>query len=387
MISRNPMDIDIGSPGGANEVVGVAGILGDSSAMRRLRELVLKVARSTARAVLVTGESGTGKGLVARAIHAASDRSDLPFVTITCSAIPDHLLESELFGHEAGAFTDGRKRKEGLLESAEGGSVFLDEIGDMAPPLQAKLLGVLEERRFRRVGGVKEIPIDVRVISATHRDLPQMVLEQAFREDLLHRLSVVPIRVPALREHTEDIPELATRFLREIGRDQGRTMTLAPSALKLLQSRDWSGNVRELRNALERAVVFGAETQLGAGDFEWSAGELRSSTHLPAKGLDVELLIDDLVREAMARTDGNQSAAARLLRMTRNQIRYRLEKMGDLAPPRARRSSGLAAPVLPCPRHRGPLQDDAIRGRGGRGVDLPERRAALGADMGRGAVS
>jgi len=304
--------------------------------MRALKDATMRIARSSARAILITGESGTGKGLVARAMHAASPRASHPFVAITCSAIPEHLLESELFGHEAGAFTDGRKRKVGLLESADGGTLFLDEIGDMAPVLQAKLLGVLEERRYRRVGGVKEMPVDIRVISATHQDLRAMVGDGRFREDLLHRLCVVPLRVPTLRERKEDIPRLAAHFIRDLCKDLDHVKRVRPDAMKRLQARAWPGNVRELRNALERAVVLSDASFLEKEDFECGLATVEPVCPLPADGLDVEALVDDLVLAALERTGGNQSAAARLLRMTRNQIRYRLEKLGVLTPSKGR---------------------------------------------------
>lgn len=324
-------------------------IVGESPAMRALRETVRKIGQSSARAVLITGESGTGKGLVARAIHAASERSARPFVPITCSAIPEHLLESELFGHEAGAFTDGKKRKVGLLESADGGTVFLDEIGDMAPLLQAKLLGILEERKLRRIGGLTEVPVDIRVISATHRDLRALVDQGEFREDLLHRLCVVPVRVPSLRERPDDIPLLAAHFVSQLCGEIGAAKRIEPRVLELLEARDWPGNVRELRNALERAVVFSTSPVLKPDDFEWRMDSLRPTVTLPAGGLDIETVIDDLVRAAMERTQSNQSAAARLLGMTRNQIRYRLEKMGVL-PASGHRPPPDGEPGRPRPR-------------------------------------
>ena len=281
--------------------------------------------------MLLEGESGTGKGLVARAIHAASARATKPFVSITCSAMPEQLLESELFGHESGAFTDARKRKIGLLEAAEGGTLFLDEIGDMAPPLQAKLLGVLEERRFRRVGGLQETDVDVRVVSATNRDLRALVGEGRFREDLLYRLRVVPMRIPPLRDRPDDIPLLAQHFAEEISRGWRReAVRISPAGLEALRRRPWPGNVRELRNAIERAVILASGPELVAGDFTEEAGATRSPFDLPAEGVRVEDLLDDLVRQALDRTKGNQSASARLLGLSRDQIRYRMQRLGML---------------------------------------------------------
>ncbi|MDF1700488.1 MAG: sigma-54 dependent transcriptional regulator [Planctomycetota bacterium] len=311
---------------------GAAAFLGVSAAAEQVRATIRQVAASPARSILLQGESGTGKGLVARAIHEASDRADRAFVPITCSAVPDNLLESELFGHEPGAFTDARKRKMGLLEAADGGTLFLDEIGDMPAGLQAKLLGVLEERRFRRVGGLKEIEVDVRVVSATHRNLEAMVKEGQFRADLLYRLRVIPIHIPPLRERPDDIPILAQHFVSELAAGWGRpTMGITEDAKTALQARAWPGNVRELRNALERAVILatGGEVDAKAVGAEEPGSEGQSLV-LPAQGLNVETVMDDLVRTALDRSSGNQSAAARLLGMSRDQVRYRMQKMGLL---------------------------------------------------------
>jgi len=311
---------------------GAASFLGGSRAARELRDTIRQVAASPARAILLQGESGTGKGLVARALHAESDRAERPFVSLTCSAVPDTLLESELFGHEPGAFTDARKRKIGLLEAADHGTLFLDEIGDMPPKLQAKLLGVLEERRFRRVGGVKELGVDVRIVSATHRDLAALVREGLFREDLLYRLRVIPIEIPPLRARREDIPELVEHFARELAAEWGRPpLRVTPEALGALSARPWRGNVRELRNAVERAVILAQGDVLDANAFHAEAGAADDPPQvLPAEGVNIEQVIDDLVRMALERTSGNQSSAARLLGLTRDQVRYRMQKMGML---------------------------------------------------------
>src|SRR5262245_26977587 len=255
---------------------GADALIGASPPAVALRDQIRRVAQSPARAVLLEGESGTGKGLVARMIHAESPRSGRPFVSITCSAMPEPLLESELFGHEPGAFTDARKRKIGLVEAAEGGTLLLDEIGDMAPPLQAKLLGILEERRFRRLGGLREIDSDVRVVSATHRDLRALVKTGGFRDDLLYRLRVVPLRIPPLRERPEDVPVLAEHFARQIAADWGRpALRVSAAALAALGRRQWPGNVRELRNAVERAVILAAGDELDAAAFSEEAGPAR----------------------------------------------------------------------------------------------------------------
>ena len=310
---------------------GASAFLGSSKAAGEVREMIQRIGQSPARAVLLEGESGVGKGLVARAIHEESDRRDKPFVSLTCSAVPEHLLESELFGHEAGAFTDARKKKMGLLEAADGGTLFLDEIGDMPGGLQAKLLGVLEERTFRPVGGLRAIKVDLRVISATHRDLATMVREGSFREDLFYRLRVVPFLIPPLRDRVDDIPFLAQRFAEEIASGWGRpALALGDDARAALQRRNWPGNVRELRNSIERAVILARGDTLRADDFVDSSAPIPGTVVLPPDGLDIDRLIDELVERALERTGGNQSSAARLLGMSRDQIRYRMQKMGLL---------------------------------------------------------
>jgi DNA-binding NtrC family response regulator len=311
---------------------GARAFLGVSLAADRVRELIRRVAASPARAILVHGESGSGKGVVARAIHEESPRAERSFVPITCSAVPDNLLESELFGHEPGAFTDARKRKMGLLEAADKGTMFLDEIGDMPEGLQAKLLGVLEEHKFRRIGGLKEIEVDVRVVSATHRDLDELVKSGRFREDLLYRLRVIPIEIPPLRDRPEDIPILAAHFAREIAAGWGRKAPqIADDAMDVLRHRAWPGNVRELRNAIERAVILAKDEVLDVATLgEEPAPQHAENVPFPDEGVSVEGLIDDMVRRALERTAGNQSAAARLLGMSRDQVRYRMQKLGLL---------------------------------------------------------
>jgi DNA-binding NtrC family response regulator len=309
---------------------GAGAFVGESEAAKLIREQVRRISQSPARAVLLEGESGTGKGLVARAIHEESPRAARPFVSITCSAMPEALLESELFGHEPGAFTDARRRKMGLIEAAEGGTLFLDEIGDMAGPLQAKLLGVLEDRRFRRLGGVQETDVDVRVISATHRDLKALARDGKFREDLLYRLRVVPMRIPPLRARGEDIALLARQFVEQIAVGWGRpAMKITDDAVASLERRPWPGNVRELRNVIERAVILAHGEEITPVDVrEEGVAEVGAGFVLPAEGVDVEALVDDLARQALDRTAGNQSAAARLLHLSRDQVRYRMQRWG-----------------------------------------------------------
>jgi DNA-binding NtrC family response regulator len=309
-------------------------LVGRSMAMHEIAELVRKVARSQASTVLLRGESGTGKDLIAKAIHFESTRASEPFMNITCTALQDTLLESELFGHEKGAFTDAKARKEGLFELAHGGTVFLDEIGDMSPHLQAKLLRVLEEKSFRRIGGIQDLHVDVRVIASTHAPLEKAISEQRFREDLYYRLNVITIDIPPLRERREDIPVLAEHFLRHFSgefRNGGRT--LAPEALRKLEGHDWPGNVRELKNVIERAVLLGAgpvvqEQDIALERHRSGVGPAVDPLSLPAGGVRFGDLEREMVRQALVRAAGNQTKAGELLGMSRDQIRYRIQKFG-----------------------------------------------------------
>jgi two-component system, NtrC family, response regulator AtoC len=306
-------------------------LIGASGVITTLRRLLAKVARNPTTTVLITGESGSGKDLVAKVIHYNSDRAARPFMNITCSALAEPLLESELFGHERGAFTDARAHKAGLLEVANGGTVFLDEIGEMVPALQAKLLRFLEERSFRHVGGERDVHVDVRVIAATNRHLDEDVASGRFRRDLFYRLNVVPIAVPPLRTYAEDIPLLVQHFVDEYNVTLNKHITGAtPAASALLQRYPWPGNVRELRNVLERAMLLTDGTRLDVQDF---ASLINTATtvgdfRLPAAGIDFEQLERSLVLQALERTGWNQTRAAVLLGMNRDQIRYRVEKFG-----------------------------------------------------------
>ena len=306
-------------------------IVGTSKVMDDLRAHVAKVAATPASTVLITGESGTGKDLVAKVIHYASDRASRPFMNITCSALPEHLLESELFGHERGAFTDARMQKRGLLESADGGTVFLDEISEMVPALQAKLLRFLEEKSFKRVGGAADIRVDVRVVAATNRQLDDEVAKGRFRSDLFYRLNVLPIPLPALRDHTEDVPIIAAFFIDSFNAEFKRRIEgLTPAAAVMLQSYVWPGNVRELRNVVERGMLLCEGKQLDVRDFAALTGPGRAAdgVELPAAGLNLEEVERSLVLQALKRASGNQTKAAALLGMNRDQIRYRIEKFG-----------------------------------------------------------
>ena len=306
-------------------------VVGASPAITALRHLVARVAISPASTVLLTGESGTGKDLVAKVIHYASDRSSKPFMNITCSALPEQLLESELFGHERGAFTDARMQKKGLLETADGGTVFLDEIGEMAPGLQAKLLRFLEEKSFKRVGGSSDIRVDVRIVAATNRDLEKEVEKHQFRTDLFFRLNVLPISMPPLRAHAEDIPLLVEYFIDSFNTEfRKRVLGATPAAYALLQSYGWPGNVRELRNVIERAMLLSDGDRLDARDFSAMAKAVSAGNEfeLPATGVDLEQLERSLLIQALRRCHGNQTRAGGLLGLNRDQIRYRIEKFG-----------------------------------------------------------
>ena len=309
---------------------GIERLVGESEAMVGVRAMLRKVAISPASTVLLTGESGTGKDLAAKVIHYASDRAARPFMNITCSALPEALLESELFGHERGAFTGADRQKRGLLETADGGTVFLDEIGEMMPMLQAKLLRFLEERAFKRVGGAVDIRVQVRVIAATNRDLEDEVKRGRFREDLFYRLNVMPIVMPALRQRSDDIPRLIAYYVDSYNTEfRKRIRRVAPSAMDRLKAYPWPGNVRELRNAVERAMLLAEGDELTLDHFpvvEKRTGDLNESVELPASGIDLEQLERSLVIQALQRSGWNQTRAAALLGVNRDQIRYRIEK-------------------------------------------------------------
>jgi DNA-binding NtrC family response regulator len=310
-------------------------IIGESAAMHGAKALIRKIAGSPGSTVLITGESGTGKDLVAKVIHYSGTRAARPFLNITCSALPESLLESELFGHERGAFTDARAQKRGLLEQADEGTVFLDEIGEMTPALQAKILRFLEERTFRRVGGASDIHVNVRVIAATNRDLEERVREAKFRDDLYYRLNVLRIEMPPLRARQGDVPLLAQYFVESFAREFKRPVRgLSQATEALLTNYGWPGNVRELRNLIERAVLLSSEDTLQPSDFDSLQAPRRvtGSTHggfeLPAQGVNLEDVEKSLVIQALQRAEGNQTRAAALLGVHRDQIRYRIEKFG-----------------------------------------------------------
>ncbi len=305
-------------------------IVGDSDIMIGVRALLQKIASSPASTVLLTGESGTGKDLAAKVIHYASDRASRPFMNITCSALPETLLESELFGHERGAFTGADRQKRGLLESADGGTVFLDEIGEMVPLLQAKLLRFLEEKTFKRVGGSTDLHVDVRVIAATNKNLEDEVRQGKFREDLYYRLNVLPVALPPLRQRPGDIPALVNYYVDGFNKEfRKRIRRVAPDAMERLRAYGWPGNVRELRNAVERAMLLVEGEELTLDQFPMAGGRpgrLSEGVDLPAGGIDLEQLERSLVVQALERSSWNQTKAAALLGLNRDQIRYRIEK-------------------------------------------------------------
>ena len=305
-------------------------IVGDSPAVVAMKALLRKVATSPASTVLLTGESGTGKDLAAKVIHYNSTRASRPFMNITCSALPEALMESELFGHERGAFTGADRQKRGLFETADGGTVFLDEIGEMVPGLQAKLLRFLEEKAFKRVGGASDIHVDVRVISATNRNLRDEVKEGRFREDLFYRLNVLLIPLPPLRERADDIPRLVSFYVDTYSTEfKKRVRPIAPEVMRQLQAYSWPGNIRELRNAVERAMLLAEGDTLKTEDFAVGAAgsaRLGDGVELPPGGIHLDELERSLVVQALERTGWNQTKAAALLGLNRDQIRYRVEK-------------------------------------------------------------
>jgi len=310
-------------------------VVAESAAMREVISFVRKVAVSEAATILLEGENGTGKDLIAKTLHYESPRQAEPFIAINCAAIPETLLESELFGYEKGAFTDARAQKRGLFELADRGTLFLDEIGEIPLTLQAKLLRVLEEQSFRRLGGLKDIRVDVRFIAATNKNLREAVREGAFRQDLYFRLNVIQILIPPLRERKEDILPLAEFFIEHYNRKFKRHIEgVAPEAERLLLQHDWPGNVRELRNAIERAMILEESSRitpaslpisLGKGE-QRSAGGAPAAPPIPEEGLSLAESERQLLLRALEKTNGNQTQAARLLRITRDTLRYKMKK-------------------------------------------------------------
>lgn len=315
-------------------------IVGRSRAMRDVLELVARVA-SARTTVLITGESGTGKERIARALHAGSDRREQPFLVVNCGALPEALMESELFGHEKGAFTGAAARHQGLFREADGGTLLLDEVAELPPSLQVKLLRVLQERRVRPVGATHEAPVDVRLLAATNRDVEAAVAEGRLRQDLYYRLNVIRIALPSLRERRDDIPQLAERFLRRYAEEMGKDVVgFSADALRALTGYGYPGNVRELENVIERAVALATSRAIGLGDLPPElAGAAAAPSHtlleLPDAGCELEAVLHEVERRllvaALERTGGVRTAAARLLGISFRSLRYRLGKhsLGD----------------------------------------------------------
>jgi DNA-binding NtrC family response regulator len=317
---------------------GVPNMIGNSKHMKNILAMMDKVSKSEASTVLIQGESGTGKELVAKWIHYNSNRADRPFVAINCAAVPATLLESELFGHEKGAFTDAKSTKKGLFELADGGTIFLDEIGDMEIGMQAKLLRFLEDRTFRRIGGSKIISVDIRIVSATNKDLLKAIEEKSFRNDLYYRLQVIPIFLPPLRERKEDIISLANFFVETYNKEFNKHVKgISGMAEKMLTDYNWPGNIRELKNVIERAIILGNDDTLLLEHLPLEiiakstpSGAPATSLKLPPEGVDIEEVEKELIRQALDSSDWNQSKAAKKLNLGIDAFRYRMKKFGFL---------------------------------------------------------
>jgi len=342
----------------AKQRAGFEEIIGESERMIEVIDLARRVAAGDTTSIMVTGECGTGKGALAKAIHLASPRREGPFIEVNCAAIPRNLLESEFFGHEAGAFTDAKEEKMGLFECAHGGTIFLDEVGEIDYSLQAKLLKFLDARVIWRVGGTRFLPVDVRVISATNRDLKTAVEEKRFREDLFYRLNVIELRIPPLRERIADIRPIALAYARQFaGRMNKGGIRLSEAAIEALERYAWPGNVRELINVIERAVLLNVTGTIAPGEFPL-AREERATTlpikeeegriviNLPSGGVALEAVEEALIAAALARSQGNITGAARLLRVGRGTLRYKMKKFGIESPDAKKKlQSGSIEPV------------------------------------------
>ncbi len=312
-------------------------LVGKSPAMKSVLELVRRIA-DTKTTVLITGESGTGKERIARAIHQTSSRRDAPFLVVNCGALPENLMESELFGHEKGAFTGATGKHSGIFREAEGGTVLLDEVGELPAPLQVKLLRVLQERRVRPVGSTQEVSVDVRVLAATNRDVEEDVRAGAFRQDLYYRLNVIRIELPPLRDRRLDVPEMIERFISRFSSEMGKDVqSLTPDALRALERYSFPGNVRELENMMERAVALAGARAIGLGDLPNEVSGMAASQgpgllSLPEDGCNLDEVLGEVERrlllQAMDRTGGVRKSAASLLGITFRSMRYRLAKHG-----------------------------------------------------------
>ena len=322
-----------------SEQFSLVNIIGSDPKIKEVMAMIEKVAKSETTTVLITGESGTGKELVAKSIHQSSVRAGELFMAINCAALPETLLESELMGHEKGAFTDAKIMKKGLFEEADGGTLFLDEIGEMAIGMQAKILRVLEEKTLRRIGGTKDIPVDVRIISATNKDLLKSIEEGTFRKDLYYRLQVIPINLPSLRERKGDIMKLAKHFIEHFNREFHKNVKeVSKIAEKFLTEYSWPGNIRELKNVMERAIILEDEETLLVEHLPLEIVAMgsakpmvaNSSFQLPPEGISLESVEQELIRQALDLTKGNQSKAAKKLGLGIDAFRYRMKKFGLL---------------------------------------------------------
>jgi two-component system response regulator AtoC len=319
---------------------GFDNIVAVSQEMERVLQIAKKIAQSDAATVLVQGESGTGKEVIAHALHDWSRREAMPFIIVNCANFPEQMLENELCGHEKGAFTDAKEVKKGLLEVADGGTLFLDEIGDMGLSLQGKILRLVEQKTFRRIGGLKDLQVDVRIVTATNKDLLKLKEEGKFREDLFYRVNVASIRIPPLRERRDDILPLTKYFVQKYNEEFHKNVQkISKGVENFLQSYDWHGNVRELKNVIERAMILGeGDTLLMEhlpieilGQASKQGGVIEG-IRIPPEGISMEKVEEALVRQALKMTNGNQTKAAKLLDISRDALRYRMQKFGIMEP-------------------------------------------------------
>ena len=319
---------------------GFDSLVGTSSAIREVASLLEKLSKCDPKMVLITGETGTGKGLAAKVLHYNGSRADKPFLEMNCAAIPENLLESELFGYEAGSFTDAKKARSGILEDADGGTILLDEIGDMSLNLQAKLIKVVEERKFRRLGGKKDVRVDLQIIAATNKDLREEVKKNLFRQDLYHRLNVISFEMPCLRGRKEDIPLLTWHFVQFFNTDINRDIrTIPDEILNSLIHYDWPGNVRELRSTIEKAMILSEGEVLNSAYISIDSKEREIGVRTDGNKMTLEISLDgsslddieqSIVRKTLENNDWNQTRTAKILKMNRQNLRYRMKKMGIL---------------------------------------------------------
>jgi len=319
---------------------GFDSLVGTSATIRGVASLLEKLSTCDPKMVLITGETGTGKGLAAKVLHYNGKRADKPFLEMNCAAIPENLLESELFGYEAGSFTDAKKARSGILEDADGGTILLDEIGDMSLNLQAKLVKVVEERKFRRLGGKKDIKVDLQIVAATNKDLAEEVNNNRFRQDLYHRLDVISFEMPTLRERKEDIPLITKHFVEFFNRDINRNIkTIPDDILKSLMNYDWPGNVRELRSTIEKAMILSEGEVLNPEYIRINGHDREVSVKTDGSKMTLDISLDDssleeieyrIIKKTLEDNDWNQTRTARILKMNRQNLRYRMKKMGIL---------------------------------------------------------